>query len=76
MRCVGVRYVGVRCVGVRYVVCSVWCVGMYAWERGGSNRNLSFAPDVSTATKLPESDLQDRRCLHQHYATSSEKISG
>ena len=64
------------CVVCGCVVCSVWCVGMYAWERGRSNRNFSFTPDVSTATKLPESDLQDRRCLHRHYATSREKISG
>ena len=54
-------------------MCGVW---VCMWERGESNRDLSFTPDVFAATKLPESDLHDRRCLHRHYTTSREKISG
>ena len=54
----------------------MWCVGMCAWERGGSDQDLFFTSDVSTATELPKSDLQDRRRLHRHYTASCEKISG
>ena len=51
-------------------------MGVCRWERGGSDQDLSFTSDVSTATKLPEPDLQDRRRLHRHYTTSRENISG